>query len=107
MIADDLQTKASEFVKKVLTVGVSTLFLTEESLKNLVQEFKLPTEFLTGVLKSAQETKNAFLKNLSEEILTKVGDRMDPKALVDEILTRYEIEFNVKMNFKKKSGDDL
>jgi len=102
---ENLQGKATDFIKKMLTVGVSTIFLTEESIRTMVQELKLPTEFLSGVLKSAQDTKNQFLKSLSQEVMSRVGDKVDPRAFIDEILTRYEIEMNVKFNFKKKGED--
>jgi hypothetical protein len=53
MKPDELQNKATEMMKKVLTVGVGAFFLTEEALRGLVSEFKLPKELLTAVLDSA------------------------------------------------------
>lgn len=103
-MAEDLQSKAADLVKKVLTVGVGAAFLTEESLRALVSEFKLPKELLAGILESANKTKNDFLQNLSREALTKVTEKFDPAALVEEFLGRNDIEFTVKMSFKKKDA---
>ena len=101
---ENLQTKAAEMMKKVLTVGVSTLFLTEDALRALVSEMKLPKELLTGLLSGANKTKNEFLQSLSQEIMSRVKDKIDPSALVQEILAKNEIEFSIKVSFKPKAG---
>ena len=103
MAADDLQSKASELVKKILTVGVGAIFLTEESLRGLISEFKLPKELLTGILDSANKTKNDFIQKLSSEVMDRVLTQVDPKVWIQEILSNNEIELNVKVNFKPKS----
>ncbi len=101
-MADDLQSRASEMMKKVLTVGVGTLFLTEEALRGLVSEFKLPKELLSSVLESASKTKDEFLGSLSRELMARVSDKVDPRALLDEILSKHQIELSVKINFTPK-----
>lgn len=104
-MAEDLKDKAAELVRKVLTVGVGAAFLTEESLRGLISDFKLPKELLGGILESASKTKNDFFGGLSKEIVERVSERLDPSALVREVLDTHEIEFNVKVNFKpKKKG---
>ena len=72
MANDDLQSKAADFVKKALTVGVGAIFLTEESLRGLVSEIKLPKEILTGILDSGARTRNEFLSKLSTELIEKI-----------------------------------
>jgi hypothetical protein len=103
---DNIQSKATDFVKKVLTVGMGTLFLTEESLKNMVSEFKLPKELLGGILESANKTRKEFLGNLSQDLMNRVNEKIDVRALVDEILAKNEIEIQMKVSFKPKSRDD-
>ncbi|MGZ3688209.1 MAG: hypothetical protein ACXWP5_13610 [Bdellovibrionota bacterium] len=101
-MADDLQGKAAEMMKKVLTVGVGAFFLTEESLRALVTDFKLPKELLGGILDSANKTKNEFLKNFSDEILDRVMEKVDPKELIQEILTKNEIDLKISITVKPK-----
>ncbi len=103
---DNIQSKATDFVKKVLTVGMGTLFLTEESLKNMVSEFKLPKELLGGILESANKTRKEFLHNLSQDLMSRVSEKMDVRALVDEVLEKNEIEIHMKVSFKPKSRND-
>jgi hypothetical protein len=103
-MADDIQSKAADLMKKVLTVGVGTIFLTEESLRNLVSEWKLPKELLTGILDSAGKTKNEFFSRLSADALDRFRDKIDVRKLVEEILTRNEVELHIKVNFKPKES---
>lgn len=93
-------------MKKVLTVGVSALFMTEESMRTLVSEMKLPKELIGGVLASANKTKNEFLQSLSSEIIARVGDKIDPVALLQELMARNEIEFTVKVRVRPKQGSE-
>jgi hypothetical protein len=101
-MGDDLSSKAAEMMKKVLAVGVGTLFLTEESLRGLISEFKLPKELLAGILESAQKTKDDFLKSFSREILAQVMDRVDPSALLQELVEKNEIDLKIQVSFKPK-----
>lgn len=101
-MADDLQSKAADLVKKALTVGVGAIFLTEESLRGLVSEFKLPKELLTGILDSANKAKNDFLQNLSRDVLGRIQDRLDARALIEELLHKNELDVNIKVRLKPR-----
>jgi hypothetical protein len=104
-MADDLKSKAAELVQKVLTVGVGSIFLTEQSLRSLFSELKLPKEMLSGVLDSASKTKNEFLAKLSSDMLERVSDKIDVQALVRETLEKNEIDLHIKLSFRPKGGD--
>ena len=99
---DDLQTKATDFVKKILTVGVGTIFLTEESLRALVSEFKLPKELLGGLIESAGKTKSEFVQSFSQEIVAQVMQRMDPKEFVEDFLAKHDIDLRIRISVKAK-----
>lgn len=96
------ESRASAFMKKALTVGVGALFLTEEGVRSLVSEVKLPTELLGGLLESASKTKTEFLQNLSRDVREKVIDKIDPLALAEEFLRKNEIEFTVRVKVKPR-----
>lgn len=104
MVSDDIQGKATDWVKKILTVGVGAIFLTEESLRAMVSEMKLPKELITGVLASAQKQKKEFLGKLSSDILEKVMEKMDPQALVKEVLESHEIKVTVSFEPKRSTS---
>src|SRR3989338_5619482 len=101
-MAEDFSGKATDLVKKILTVGVGAIFLTEEALKTVASEFKLPKEFLTELLDSANKTRKEFLQNLSTDVINKVTEKVDVKALMEDVLERYNVEFHVNVSFKKK-----
>lgn len=91
---------AADLVKKILTVGIGAVFLTPEAVKGLVAEFKLPKELLSGVLDSATKTKNEFFGRLSNDIMEKFSEKVDPKALVEDLLNEHDIE--IKVSFRKR-----
>lgn len=103
MANDDLQSKATDFVKKILTVGVGTIFLTEESIRKLVTDFKLPKELLGGILESAVKTKKDFLENFSKEVVTQLKSSVDPNRLVQELVENNEFEITIKVKAQSKA----
>jgi hypothetical protein len=94
---------AADLVKKILTVGIGAVFLTPDAVKGLISEFKLPKELLNGVLESANKTKNEFFTRLSNDIMEKFSEKVDPKALMESLLHEHEIE--LKISFKRKKTD--
>lgn len=102
MAEEDFQSKAAELMRKVLTVGVGAIFLTEETLRALVGEFKLPKELLKGILESSAKTKNEFLRVLSQDVLSRVADKVDPSAVLQEFLSKNEVEFTVRVKVHPK-----
>jgi hypothetical protein len=106
MAVEDLQTKAAEMMKKVLTVGVGALFLTEEGLRGLVTDFKLPKELLSAILESANKMRGDFLKNLSSDLMSQLMAHVDVSKLVKEILAQNEIELKVHINLTPKKTDE-
>lgn len=102
-MADDIKSKSADLMKKVLTVGVGAVFLTEESLRALVSEWKLPKEVISAILEGSRKTKNEFLQSLSQDVFAKVVDKVDPLALITEFLTRNEVELHIKVGVKPRA----
>lgn len=97
--------KAADLVKKVLTVGVGAAFLTEESLRAMVSELKLPKELISNLISTANQTKTEFFSRLSSEVIERLQNKVDPAALVSEILQKNDIEFTVKVKVTPKKVD--
>jgi polyhydroxyalkanoate synthesis regulator phasin len=57
-----------ETVRKALITGLGALFMTEESLRHLVQEMRLPKEAVGYLLKHADQAKDQLLETVSKEI---------------------------------------
>ncbi len=96
---------ASELMKKVMTVGVGTLFLTEEGLRGLAGDFKLPTELLGVILEAANKSKKEFLQNLSQDVLNRISDKVDPMAFLQEFLAKNDVELKISIGVKPKNRD--
>ena len=103
-LPEELQSRASDLMRKVLTVGVGTYFLTEDSLRGLVSEFKLPKELLGAILESASKSKTDFLKTMSRDLTDRLLGRIDPAALINEILTKNDINVQIQLRVTPKKA---
>lgn len=57
-----------EFVKKVAVAGLGALFMTEEGIRALASQLKLPKEVLGFILTQAEKSKDEIGRVLSEEL---------------------------------------
>jgi hypothetical protein len=71
-----------EFVRKLAVAGLGALFMTEEGLRSLAGQLKLPKEALGFVLSQAEKTKDDLGRVLSEELRR----FLDSERLRDELL---------------------
>ncbi|MBC7712058.1 MAG: hypothetical protein H7177_01880 [Rhizobacter sp.] len=92
-------------IKKVVSVGVGAAFMTEESVKKILEDLPLPKEILSGLVQNAKGAKEDFTNGIREELrnyLTKV----DASKIATDILDRYDVEVEAKFKFKKKEKVD-
>jgi hypothetical protein len=101
-----LGAKAGDILKKAITVGLGAAVLTEESIRALVGELKLPKELVTNLLAQAKETRSEFLGKFSSEMLEKIQSKIDPVELVNEVLRKNDIELSIKIKVTPKSGSE-
>lgn len=97
-----LGAKASDLLKKVITVGIGAAFLTEESIRATVGDLKLPKELVANLLAQASTTRSEFLGKFSHEIIEKIQAKINPVELVTEILRKNDIEFTIKVKVSPK-----
>lgn len=91
-------------IRKVVSVGVGAAFMTEESVKKILEDLPLPKEVLTGLIQNAKGAKEDFTNGIREELrnyLTKV----DASKIAADILDRYDVEVEAKFKFKKKTDN--
>lgn len=94
--------KAGDLLRKAITVGIGAAFLTEESIRSLVGELKLPKELVANLLAQANSTRSEFLGKFSQEIMEKIQSKIDPVELVTEVLRKNDIELTVKIKVSPK-----
>jgi hypothetical protein len=95
------------WAKKLLTVGVGTFFLTEDALKTLVSEFKLPKEIVGGILDGAKNVRKEFMENVVTEMLAKVQDKIDPTVLISDFFRKNDVTLEIRIKVKEKTGDGV
>lgn len=57
-----------EFVKKMAVAGLGALFMTEEGIRSLAGQLKVPKEMLGVIIGQAEKTKTDISRVVSEEI---------------------------------------
>jgi hypothetical protein len=72
---DDRQGRASgpagfvpEFVRRMAVAGLGALFMTEEGIRNLAGQLKLPKEALGFILGQAEKTKDEITRVVTDEL---------------------------------------
>jgi polyhydroxyalkanoate synthesis regulator phasin len=91
----------SDVIKKVVSVGVGAAFMTEESVKNMLNDLPLPKDIVSGLLQNAKATKEEFITQVRDELSQQMS-KVDPKHLLEEVLDNYDVEVEAKFRFKKK-----
>lgn len=88
-------------VKKIVSVGVGAAFMTEESVKKILEDLPLPKEILSGLVQNAKGAKDDFTNSIREELRSYLS-KVDASKIATDILDRYDVEVEAKFKFKKK-----
>lgn len=92
-------------IKKVVSVGVGAAFMTEESVKKILEDLPLPKEILSGLVQNAKGAKEDFTNGIREEIRNYLA-KVDASKVATDILDRYDVEVEAKFKFNKKKNDE-
>ncbi|AUN98462.1 hypothetical protein DOM21_08850 [Bacteriovorax stolpii] len=92
-------------IKKVVSVGVGAAFMTEESVKKILEDLPLPKEILSGLVQNAKGAKEDFTNGIREEIKNYLS-KVDASKIATDILDRYDVEVEAKFKFKKKNDQN-
>lgn len=95
-----------EALKKVFSVGVSAAFMTEESLRQYLQDMKLPKEMLGGLLQSASKSKDEITNRVSNEII-KIISKIDWVKEAGRFAENHKFKITAEIDIvKKKHSSD-
>ncbi len=101
MNESEKKSNLSELFKKVVSTGVSAAFMTEDALRNLLNDLPLPKETLNSLVNNAKTTKEEFIKSVKNELKNYL-DKIDFSKEVDRIAQNYDFEINATVRLKKK-----
>ena len=102
---DGLKSQLSEAMKKVVLTGVGTIFLTEETIRNYLGEFKLPKELMSGFLENASKSKQEFMNAFAKEVanvLSHIDFANEAKKFFENNRMKVTIELSIDSKDKKK-----
>lgn len=98
----DKEKGLSDIIKRIVSVGVGSAFMTEEAVRNILADLPLPKDIVTGLVHNAKQAKSDFLDTISAEVKDQLS-KVDPAKLVDDLVERYDIEVSATFKFKKKA----
>lgn len=98
----DKEKGLSDIIKRIVSVGVGSAFMTEEAVRNILADLPLPKDIVTGLVHNAKQAKSDFLDTISAEVKDQLS-KVDPAKLVDDLAERYDIEVSATIKFKKKA----
>lgn len=88
-------------IKKVVSVGVGAAFMTEESVKKVLEDLPLPKDVLNGLMQNAKSAKEDFSTGIREEVKNYLS-KVDATKLAASVLEKFDLEIEAKVRFKKK-----
>lgn len=95
----------TDIAKKVFAVGIGAAFLTEESIRNALGEFKLPKEILTTLIQNASKTRDVISNQVANEII-KIVNKIDFVKEASRFVEEHKFKISAEVEVtKKKSGE--
>ena len=79
--SEDGLPKWGDLLKKVMGVGLGAAFMTEESIRAILGEVKMPKEVLHMILQGANKSKDDLMNRVGNEtirLIQKIGDGNRP-----------------------------
>ena len=96
----------ADILKKVVNTGVSAAFMTEDAIKNVMNELPLPKELVNGLMANAKNTRDDFIASVKSELKNRLNN-IDVSNEIDRIAENYDFEINAKIKLvpkKKRSA---
>ena len=86
-------------LRKAIAAGVGAVFLTEEGIRNMVSELKLPKEALSFLLQQADRTRTEVMTAVGKEVKRYLKSSELEKLLAD-VLQHFTVEIKAEIRFK-------
>lgn len=94
--------KAADLLRKAVFSGVGALFMTEEGVRSMVKELKLPKEVLAGAVAQAERTKAEIVRMVGTELRSFLeGAKLRQELL--EMLTQVTFEVKAEVAIKPRA----
>ena len=101
---DDKKSSLSDVVKKLVTSGLSSPFLSEEQLKSYLSGLNLPKEVITQILRGANKSKQELVQKVGGEF-SKLIQKIDIVKEIKTVLREHKISIQADIEFVPKNKD--
>ncbi len=102
---DDKKSGLSDVIKKIVTGGLSSPFLSEEQLKSYLAGLNLPKEVISQILRGAQKSKQELVQKVGGEF-SKLIQKIDIVKEIKTALREHKISIQADIEFVPKKKDD-
>src|SRR5438876_3238219 len=92
-----------DIVRRAVLTGVGALFMTEEGIRNLVGEMKLPKDALAFLLSQADKTRSEVARVVTQEV-RRFLESETLRREIWKVLTGVTLEVNATIQLKR-SGE--
>lgn len=94
--------KLGDWAKKIALTGMGALFMTEEGVRNLLSEMKLPKNVASAMITQAEKTK-AEIRLLFAKEMRQFLEHIEVEKIIKKVLKNQSIDvkISIKLNDKK------
>ncbi|WP_373049098.1 hypothetical protein [Vulgatibacter sp.] len=101
---EGMRPRATDLLRRVLVSGVGALFMTEEGIRSLVKEMKLPKEVIGAVIAQADRTKSDIARVVGTEVRSFLESTRMREEMV-RMLTQIRLEVRAEVGFKTRDEE--
>lgn len=91
----------TEFIKKLMTAGLSAAFMTEESIRHFLGDMKLPKDVLQGLVSGAQKSKDELMERVGNEVI-KMIKKIDFVQEASRFVETHKFKISAEIEVLKK-----
>lgn len=92
-------------LKRLLTVGISAAFMTEESIRTYLGEMKLPKEALSLLLQGAKKSKEELMGRVGNEIVA-IIHKIDFVEEASRFVENHKFRISAEVEVLKKTNSE-
>ena len=95
-----MEDKLPELMKKALVMSLGAVFMTEEGLRSILSDLKLPKEAVVYLAKQSERTKDEVLRIVATEF-RRFLEHMDVTKELQKVLSGLALEVTTEIHFKR------
>ncbi|NOZ87016.1 MAG: hypothetical protein GXP49_12280 [Deltaproteobacteria bacterium] len=93
-----------DVLRKALVTSLGALFMTEEGMRNVISDLKLPKEAVVYLAKQSEKTKGEVLRIVASEF-RKFLEKMDVTRELQKVLSGLALEVTTEIHFKQVDNE--